>query len=129
MDNSPASQTLLWGFYLSFAESLCPIPNPALQEHQGRRDGQGSLRGERAAAEGSGGNGAAAEKCREEELFTGREDCQPQQDSEELGLPLLQPSTRDQVIAELSCVTAPCTLLKWEYFSFSLRCLFLLNEF
>lgn len=108
---------------------LCPIPTPAVQEHQGRCHGQGSLRGERAAAQGPGGDGAAAENGREEKLFTGRENCQPQQDSEELGLPLLQPSSRDQVIAKLLCVTALCTLLKWECFSFSLRCLFLLNEF
>lgn len=111
------------------SECLCPTPTPAVQEHEGRRHGQGSVCGERAAAEGAGGDGAAAENRGEEKLFTGRENCQPQQNSEELGLSLLQPSSRDQVLAKLVCVTAPCTLLKWEYFSFSLRCLFLLNEF
>lgn len=95
---------------MSFAECPCPIPTPAFQEHESRRDGQGSLRGERAAAEGSGGDRAAAENCREEELFTGRENCQPQQNSEELGIALLQPSVRDKVIAKLFRASQPRAL-------------------
>lgn len=102
--------TLLWCFPLSFAERPCPTPHPAFQEHESRRDGQGSLRGERSAAEGSGGDGAAAENCGEEELFTGRENCQPQQNSEELGVALLQPSVGDQVIAKLFRVSQPRAL-------------------
>lgn len=53
----------------------------AAQERQIRRADQRPVRGERSAAEGSGDNGAAAENSREEELPTGGEDLQPEQDS------------------------------------------------
>lgn len=53
---------------------------PAAQERQSGHVDQWPVCGELAAAESSGDDGAAAENGREEELPTGREDLQPEQD-------------------------------------------------
>lgn len=53
---------------------------PAAQEWQSWPADQWPVRGERAAAESSGENWAAAEDRREEELPTGGENLQPEQD-------------------------------------------------